>query len=610
VGGGGAGSVGRAVLVTLDAVSLTHGTTTLLDAVSLGVDDADRIGIVGRNGAGKSTLIQVIAGVQPPDTGRVSPRGGLRVGLLDQTDRLPPGTVGQLVLGDRPEHEWAGDAATRGVLEGLGVRERLDQDVAALSGGERRRVALAALLVDDSLAGLDLLVLDEPTNHLDVEGVDWLATHLARRRGALLTVTHDRWFLDACCRTTWEVGGGAVAAYDGGYAAYVLARAERERVSAATEARRQNLVRKELAWLRRGPPARTSKPQFRIDAANALIADEPAPRESMVLKRAAAVRLGKTVLELDDVSAGFDGAGGRQLLGHVTWQLGPGDRVGVVGVNGAGKSTLLRLLTGGLAPQQGTVRRGKTVRLAYLSQDVVELNPSTRVLEALEEVGRVLPVAGGRELTAGQLLEAFGFPAAKQWTRCGELSGGERRRLQLLRLLLEGSNVLLLDEPTNDLDIETLQALEDVLDGWPGSLVVVSHDRYFIERVVDVVLALLGDGQLAALPGGIDEYLERRRAGAGAAAGRAQGGSGRAAGGRGSSPAADTRADERRRAKELTRLERALERLDRRRGELHARMAEVATDHEAVARLDAELREVSAETATTEQAWLELAEQA
>jgi len=590
------------VLVTLDAVSLTHGTTTLLDAVSLGVDDTDRIGIVGRNGAGKSTLIQVIAGVQPPDTGRVAARGGLRVGLLDQTDWLPAGTVGQLVLGDRPEHEWARDAATRGVLEGLGVRERLDQDVSELSGGERRRVALAALLVDDSLTGLDLLVLDEPTNHLDVEGVDWLATHLARRRGALLTVTHDRWFLDACCRTTWEVGGGAVAAYDGGYAAYVLARAERERVSAATEARRQNLVRKELAWLRRGPPARTSKPQFRIDAANALIADEPAPRESMVLKRAAAVRLGKTVLDLDDVSVGFEGAGGRQLLKHVTWQLGPGDRVGVVGVNGAGKSTLLRLLTGDLTPQQGRVQRGKTVRLAYLSQDVVELNPMTRVLEALEEVGRVLPVAGGRELTAGQLLESFGFPAAKQWTRCGELSGGERRRLQLLRLLLEGSNVLLLDEPTNDLDIETLQALEDVLDGWPGSLVVVSHDRYFIERVVDVVLALLGDGRLAALPGGIDEYLERRRAGAAVV-------DVRVAGSRPGSPAADTRADERRRARELTRLERALERLDRRRSELHARMAEVATDHEAVARLDAELREVSAETATTEQAWLELAEQ-
>jgi len=592
------------VLVTLDAVSLTHGTTTLLDAVSLGIDDNDRIGVVGRNGAGKSTLVRVISGVEPPDSGRVAPRAGLHIGLLDQTDRLPGGTVGQLVLGDRPEHEWARDAATRAVLDGLGVRDRLEQDVAALSGGERRRVALAALLVEDSLTGLDLLVLDEPTNHLDVEGVDWLAGHLARRRGALLTVTHDRWFLDAVCRTTWEVGRGDVAAYDGGYAAYVLARAERERVAVATESRRQNLVRKELAWLRRGPPARTSKPQFRIDAANALIADEPAPRESMVLKRAAAVRLGKTVYDLADVTVGY---GDRRLLEHVTWQLGPGDRVGVVGVNGAGKSTLLRLLAGDLPPQHGEVRRGKTVRLAYLSQDVVELDPAMRVLEALEEVGRVLPVAGGRELTAGQLLEAFGFPAAKQWTRCGELSGGERRRLQLLRLLLEGSNVLLLDEPTNDLDIETLQALEDVLDGWPGSLVVVSHDRYFIERTVDVVVALLGDGRLAALPGGIEEYLERRRQ---APPAERVAGGGAMARGDAARRRGDSREHDRQRTKELGRLERAMQRLDRRRSDLHERMAEAASDHEAVARLDAELREVLAETQTAEEAWLDLAEEA
>jgi ATP-binding cassette subfamily F protein uup len=450
--------------------------------------------------------------------------------------------------------------------------------------------------------------------------VAWLADFLRRRRRALLVVTHDRWFLDEVCELTWEVSGGQVHPYEGGYAAYVLARAERERVAVATEARRANLLRKELAWLRRGPPARTSKPRFRIDAANALIADEPPPRESMTLLRAASARLGKSVYDVEDVSLGF---GERRLLEHVTWRLGPGDRVAVVGVNGAGKSTLLRLLAGELSPVAGRIEVGQTVRPAYLSQLVVELEPSLRVLEAVEEVGKYLAVEtrGTRELTAGQLLESFGFPAAKQWTRVGELSGGERRRLQILRLLLGGANVLLLDEPTNDLDIDTLQALEDVLDGWPGTLVVVSHDRYFVERVADSTLALMGDGSLAALPGGIEEYLERRqstsrppRGGRGSDnGGGGTGGTSGTSGNTAPSAAAasrtgDTRAQDRTRAKELTRLERLIARLDKREAALHGQLAEAATDHVKVLTLDAELREVLAEKASAEDAWLELAE--
>jgi ATP-binding cassette subfamily F protein uup len=589
------------VLLTLDAVRKTHGTTTLLDGISLGIDDTERIGVVGRNGAGKSTLLRIVAEREAPDDGRVAARGGLRVGMLDQTDDLAPGTIGHLVLGDRLEHEWAGSAATRSVLDGLEIHHRLDEDVAHLSGGERRRVALAQLLVRDALEGLDLLILDEPTNHLDVEGVAWLADFLRNRRRALLVVTHDRWFLDEVCEMTWEVAGGQVNAYEGGYAAYVLAKAERERVAAATEARRSNLLRKELAWLRRGPPARTSKPQFRIDAANALIADEPPPRESMTLIRAASARLGKSVYDVEDVTLGF---GERHLLEHITWRIGPGDRLAVVGVNGAGKSTLLRLLAGEQAPQAGSIAVGQTVRPAYLSQQVAELNPKLRVLEAVEEVGRHLAVEtrGTRELTAGQLLESFGFPAAKQWTRVGELSGGERRRLQILRLLLGGANVLLLDEPTNDLDIETLQALEDVLDGWPGTLIVVSHDRYFVERVADTTVALLGDGSLMQMIGGIDEYLQRR---SGRVAARPKGAAPL-------TPAAqkpgDSRADDKARSKELTRLERLISRLDKREATLHGQLAEAATDHAKALSLDTELRQVLAEKAAAEDSWLDLAE--
>jgi len=580
-------------LVNAENLTKARGTAVLLQDVSLGIADGDRIGVVGRNGGGKTTLLRVLTRTEPPDGGRVTHARGLRTGLLAQVDDLPPkATVRDLVLAEAgAEHEWAGDARVREVLDGLGLTGLgLDAPVAPMSGGERRRVALAALLVADP----DLLALDEPTNHLDVEGVDWLARHLLARRssgrGALVIVTHDRWFLDAVATTTWEVAEATVRSYDGGYSAYVLARAERERTAAATEARRQNLLRKELAWLRRGPPARTSKPRFRIEAAQALIAGEPEPRDRLALQSFATTRLGKAVYDVEDVTLSV---GGRTLLRDVTWRIGPGDRLAVVGANGSGKTTLLRLLLGQLPPHAGVVRVGRTVRPAYLSQTVTELDPALRVLEAVEQVSRMLRV-GDRELSASQLLERFGFGSARQWTPVGELSGGERRRLQLLRLLMSEPNVLVLDEPTNDLDIDTLTALEDLLDGWVGTLIVVSHDRYFVERVTDTVLALLGDERLTMLVGGVEDYL-RRRGDAAAAPAR----------GAGSPGAGDTRTARR----ELARLERQVAKLERRERELHEALAESATDYEKVAVLDAELRSVAAERAAAEDSWLTLSEQ-
>jgi ABC transport system ATP-binding/permease protein len=588
-----------APLVSLENVSKAYATTVVLDGVSLGVGAGERTGVVGRNGGGKTTLLRILTGREAPDSGRVSTAGGLRVGYVDQrTD--PPGatggdTVRDMVLsGYGQVHEWAGDAAVREVLTGLGLpRIGLDAPVDRLSGGERRRVALAAALVARS----DLLVLDEPTNHLDVEGVAWLAAHLVGRREALIVVTHDRWFLDEVTEQTWEVGDGTVRRYDGGYSAYVLARAERARQAAASEVRRQNLLRKELAWLRRGPPARTSKPRFRIEAAQALIADEPPPRDSTRLQAFATRRLGKSVYDVENVTLKL---GDRILLDDVTWRLGPGDRVAILGVNGAGKTTLLRLLLGQQEPDTGRVRIGQTVRPGYLSQDVAELPPEIRLLEAVEQVARSVNL-GGVDLTASQLAERFGFGASRQWTPVSDLSGGERRRLQLLRLLMAEPNVLLLDEPTNDLDTDTLAALEDLLDTWAGTLVVVSHDRYLVERVCDSVAALLGDGRLAALPGGIEDYLARRRAareaegGTGAAARRAQG---------------DTRADARAARRELTRLERRIATLEREEARLHEQLAEHATDHIKVTELDARLRAIATEKDEAESAWLELAEAA
>ncbi|MGY1615288.1 ABC-F family ATP-binding cassette domain-containing protein [Geodermatophilus sp. SYSU D00691] len=591
-------------LLALERVSKAHGTTVLLDDVSLGVAAGERIGVVGRNGSGKSTLLGVLTGAEDPDSGRVTRRGDLQLGVLDQSGTLPPGTtVRDVVLPTSvfaAEHEWAADPAVRSVLTGLELdRLGLDAPVAPMSGGERRRVALAAQLIRP----LDLLVLDEPTNHLDVEGVAWLADFVKNRVGALVVVTHDRWFLDEVCSTTWEVAEGQVFAYEGGYSAYTLARAERARIAAATEERRLNLVRKELAWLRRGPPARTSKPRFRIEAAEALIADEPPPRESMALKGFAARRLGRTVYDVEDVSYSVEG---RELFRDVTWHVGPGDRIGVVGVNGAGKTTLLRLLVGELEADAGRVVRGQTVVPAYLSQHVTELPGRLRVLEAVQEIARIARF-GNQEISASSLAERFGFVAARQWTPVGDLSGGERRRLQLLRLLMGEPNVLVLDEPTNDLDIDTLTALEDLLDSFPGTVLVVSHDRYFVDRVCDSVVALLGDGSLAALPGGVEEYLARR------AAGEAQL---RPAGGAGpgsapaavAAPAGPSAAEVRTARKEAARLERRLERLTADEEKLHGELVAAATDHAKVLELDARLRALQAEKEQVETDWLAAAE--
>ncbi|MFF3030632.1 ABC-F family ATP-binding cassette domain-containing protein [Streptomyces rubiginosohelvolus] len=602
-------------LVNVEQVSKVYGTRALLDGVSLGVSEGDRIGVVGRNGDGKTTLIRMLAKLEEADTGRVTHNGGLRLGVLTQHDSLDPEkTIRQEVIGDLADHEWAGSAKIRDVLTGLfgglalpGFEHGLDTVIAPLSGGERRRIALAKLLIEEQ----DLIVLDEPTNHLDVEGISWLAGHLRARRSALVCVTHDRWFLDQVCTRMWDVQRGTVHEYEGGYSDYVFARAERERIAATEESKRQNLMRKELAWLRRGAPARTSKPRYRIEAANELIADVPPPRDTSELMKFANARLGKTVFDLEDVTVQ---AGPKTLLTHLTWQLGPGDRVGLVGVNGAGKTSLLRALAeaartqGDEQPAAGKVVVGKTVKLAYLSQEVSELNPNLRVLEAVQQVRDRVDLGKGREMTAGQLCEQFGFTKEKQWTPVGDLSGGERRRLQILRLLMDEPNVLFLDEPTNDLDIETLTQLEDLLDGWPGSMIVISHDRFFIERTTDKVMALLGDRALRMLPRGIDEYLERRQkleeAATPSAAAAPRSSSAPAA-----APAVSAQAS-RAAKKELQKVERQLDKLSTRETTLHKQIADNATDFEKVAGLDAELRELVTERDELEMRWLELAEDA
>ncbi len=601
-------------LISLEKAAKAYAHQQLLDGVSLGVSAGDKIGVVGRNGAGKSTLLALLGGRIAPDGGRVAMAAGLRTGYLPQGDRLT-GTVGAIVFGAAAIEDaavidgaaavgaatvggaapWEADPRARAVMAALLPGVSLDAEAGQLSGGERRRVALASLLVVER----DVLLLDEPTNHLDIEAIDWLGGHLRDRGCAVVVVSHDRWLLDTICDRTWEVDRGQVHSAEGGYSAYVLAQAERERGEEAAERRRRNLARKELAWLQRGAKARTTKAKFRVEAATALIAAEPPPRDSVELTRLATARLGKTVIELEDVCLT---AGSTPLLEHVTWQLGPGDRVGVVGVNGSGKTSLLNLLagavTGGLHAE-GTVVRGQTVRLAYLSQELAELDPELRVREAVEEI-RLRIQVGDREVSAGQLLERLGFPPERQRTRLGDLSGGERRRVQLLRLLMTEPNVLLLDEPTNDLDIETLTELEDLLDGWPGTLVVVSHDRYFIERVTEHVVALLGDGALSFLPGGLDEYLDRIHMGRGRARTPV------AARPAVSAPASSA-AEERTARKEMQRLERQLDRLLARESELTAKLAANATDYEMLTSLGAELRVVQAEKSDVEDRWLTVA---
>jgi ABC transport system ATP-binding/permease protein len=590
-------------LISLEKAAKAYAHRRLLDGVSLGVSAGDRIGVVGRNGAGKSTLLALLAGTAVPDEGRVARAAGLRIGYLPQQDQLT-GTVGQVVFGDRPaateSAPWEADPRARAIVAELLPGIGLDTSAGLLSGGERRRVGLAALLV----AERDVLLLDEPTNHLDLEAIDWLGRHLRDRDSAVIVVSHDRWLLDTVCERTWEVDRGQVHSAEGGYSAYVLVQAERERSEEAAERRRRNLARKELAWLQRGAQARTTKAKFRVEAANALIAAEPPARDSVELTRLATARLGKTVIDLDDVSLAVRADGGpRRLLDHVTWQLGPGERVGIAGVNGSGKTSLLNLLAGTPGPglaAEGTVVRGKTVRLAHLSQELAELDPGQRVREAVEEI-RLRVRVGDRELSAGQLLERLGFSAERQWTRVGDLSGGERRRVQMLRLLMDEPNVLLLDEPTNDLDIETLTEFEDLLDGWPGTLVVVSHDRYFLERVTEHVVALLGDGRLSFLGGGIEEYLDRIRTARAGSSGGPQPVT--AAHGPPRSSAAEDRAAR----KELQRLERQLDRLSARETELIGLLAANATDYERLTSLGAELHAVQAEKSDLEDRWLSVA---
>ena len=605
-----------------ETLHLAYPTQVVFESVTVGVNDGDRIGIVGRNGEGKSSLLGLLTGRITPNSGRVTYRSGLQVAALEQADTLDPTqTVAHVLVGDRPEHEWAGDAKVRDVVAGLVADLDWQAPIAALSGGQRRRVQLAELLIGD----WDVIALDEPTNHLDIEGITWLAAHLqqrwARTSGGLLVVTHDRWFLDEVATTTWEVhsvdgqgfgggsagagsvgGGSVIEPFDGGYAAYVLQRVERDRVAAATEAKRQNLMRKELAWLRRGAPARTSKPKFRIDAANQLIADVPPLRNTVELAKLATNRLGKDVIDLLDVSVSYPGIDGvnKPVLRDVEWRIAPGERTGIVGANGAGKSTLLGLIAGTITPDQGRVKCGKTVKLAMLDQQAGELVEiaDDLVRDVLSRLKAGYQV-DGKELTPAQLLERLGFGRDQLSTRVGELSGGQRRRLQLMLTLLAEPNVLVLDEPTNDVDIDMLSATEDLLDSWPGTLIVVSHDRYLLERVTDQQYAII-NGHLRHLPGGVDEYL--RITAARQAAPQSA---------RPTVPVATTLAGAELRTmqKEIAALDRALTKLAQKVDATHVALAEHdQSDHVGIGRLTAELRDLESDLAEKEGRWLELSE--
>ena len=578
-------------LVNLEGISKAFDIRPLLTKVSIGVSEGDRIGIVGRNGAGKSTLMKIIAGLESADEGRVTQGNSVRVGMLSQVDLADKNaTVGDLVIGDRAKHEWASDPKIREVFTGLfgGFDDHLFERVfVTLSGGEKRRVGLAKLLIDE----LDLIMLDEPTNHLDVEGVDWLAQHLnARKDLAVLVVTHDRWFLDAVTDRTWEVVGGALEEYDGGYSAYVLAKAERARQTSAMDARRNQLIRKELAWLRRGAPAQTVKPKFRVDAANELISSEPAPRDKSELLKFALNRLGRTVLEYQHAKIT---AGDKELISELTWNIGPGDRFGIVGINGAGKTTLMRTMAAELEVAAGKLVTGITVKVAFLTQHLDELDPTWRVLEAVENVANHIEIGKGRTLSASQLCERLGFDRDGQWTPVGDLSGGEKRRLQLTRLLMDSPNVLLLDEPTNDFDIETLTELEDLLDSFGGTLIVISHDRYFLERVCDRFVGLLGDGQLRDLPRGVDQYLEDR-------ARALRGGSSQ---GEKKVSSAQT---ERLLKKDLARVERQIAKAREKLVTLKSEQSEASFDANRLLEITAEITSIEAELVQREEEWLEI----
>lgn len=583
-------------LLGAEALHLEYPTRVIFDSLTVGLDEGDRIGIVGRNGDGKSTLLKLLAGIIEPDSGRVTRRGGVTLAVLDQSDRLDDSlTVHQTIIGDLDEHVWAGDPKVRDVIAGLASDIPWEAKVADLSGGQRRRVALAALLIGDH----DIIMLDEPTNHLDVEGITWLAGHLKKRwsgnSGALVVVTHDRWFLDEICTATWEVHDRLIEPFEGGYAAYILQRVERDQMAATVEAKRQNLMKKELAWLRRGAPARTAKPKFRIDAANALIANEPPVRDSVSLASMAMQRLGKDVVDLEDVSVSF---GDKQVLTNVTWRIAPGERTGILGVNGAGKSTLLSLVSGTLLPTTGRVKRGKTIRVATLTQQLAELEDvwNDRVSDVIGRQKRSY-IAGGKELTPGQLLERVGFSSAQLSTQVKDLSGGQKRRLQLLLILLDEPNVLILDEPTNDLDTDMLAAIEDLLDTYPGTLLVVSHDRYLLERVTDNQYAVL-DGHFRHLPRGIDQYLELRTGKSAAPAAKAA-----------EKPKGLGGAELRNAQKEHAAAERKMAKLGDQIAAVHTRMAaHDQNDYTGLGALTAEISDLQAQLDTVETRWLELSE--
>ena len=577
-------------VVNIEEVSKSFDIKELLIGVSLGVSEGDRIGIVGRNGSGKSTLMKVIAGIESPDTGRVTKSNSARIGLLSQVDLAnPESTVGEVVLGDTAKHEWASEPNIREVFTGLfgSFDDHIfDRKFGQLSGGERRRVGLAKLLINE----LDLILLDEPTNHLDVEGVAWLAQYLNNRKGLAVTVvTHDRWFLDAVTDRTWEVVDGKVEEYDGGYSAFVLAKAERARQSSVLDQRRNMLIKKELAWLRRGAPARTTKPKFRVDAANVLIANEPAPRDQGELLKFALNRLGKTVYEAHHLQVKL---GDNELIDDLYWNIGPGDRIGIVGINGAGKTTLMRTLVGEIQPSKGKLVTGVTVKAAFLTQHLDELDPTWRVLEAVEKVANRVEIGGGRELSASQLCERLGFDRESQWTPVGDLSGGEKRRLQLTRLLMDSPNVLLLDEPTNDFDIETLTELEDLLDSYGGTLIVISHDRYFLERVCDRFVGLLGDKKVRDLPRGVDEYLELRHD----ALQPDETGT--------KEKKTSNAAEERQLKKDKVRLERQMQKADARIAELEIEQENAAFEADRLHSITEELTNLRAEKNKLEEEWL------
>jgi ABC transport system ATP-binding/permease protein len=577
-------------IVNLEEVSKAFDIKELLISVSLGVSEGDRIGIVGRNGSGKSTLMKVIAEIEPPDSGRVTKSNAAQIGLLSQVDLAnPESTVGEVVLGDSQKHEWASDPNIREVFTGLfgSFDDHIfDRKFGQLSGGERRRVGLAKLLINK----LDLILLDEPTNHLDVEGVAWLAQYLNKRKAlAVVVVTHDRWFLDAVTDRTWEVVEGKVEEYDGGYSAFVLAKAERIRQASAMDARRNNLIRKELAWLRRGAPARTTKPKFRVDAANVLIADEPNPRDQGELLKFALNRLGNTVYEAHHLQVKL---GDKELIDDLYWNIGPGDRIGIVGINGAGKTTLMRTLTGEIIPTAGKLVTGVTVKAAFLTQHLAELDPTWRVLEAVEKIANRVELGGGRELSASQLCERLGFDRESQWTPVGDLSGGEKRRLQLTRLLMDSPNVLLLDEPTNDFDIETLTELEDLLDSYGGTLIVISHDRYFLERVCDRFVGLLGDKKVRDLPRGVDEYLEQRAQDLNSVPELQK------------EKKTSNAAEQRQLKKDLIRLDRQLEKCASQIKDLEATQEAAGFNPEELINIDSQLSSLKAEKSKLEEEWL------